>query len=114
MKSTLDVLLIPGGLGSRLYRKHSNGSRSYTCEALMAWLPQIAPFIRTSIIMVCTGSHILAQTGLLDGRRAKTNMPRFDDVSKARQQVKWQKGARWVRSDLEDRKSAESAAGKGV
>ena len=113
-ETSVDVLLIPGGLGSRLFRKHSDGTRSHTCELLMKWLPQIAPHVRTAIVTVCTGSHILAQTGLLDGRKATTNMLRFDDVSSARTQVKWQKGARWVKSDGADAKAAGAKDGVEV
>ena len=105
---TVDVILIPGGLGSRLLRKHNEGKSTHTCEALMNWLLKIAPHVQTAIITVCTGSHILAQTGLLDGRRATTNMLRFDAVSSARTQVNWHKGARWVKSDKADAKAAGS------
>ncbi|RMZ79800.1 hypothetical protein DV738_g3229, partial [Chaetothyriales sp. CBS 135597] len=102
----VDVLLIPGGAGSRMQRKHQDGRISHVCEDLLLWLPKIAPHVRTAILTVCTGSHLLAQAGLLDGRRATTNMLRYDIVVPQRPQVKWAKGARWIRSDGGDAKKA--------
>ena len=107
-EETVDAILIPGGIGTRLFRKYKDGTRRHNCEALMEWLPKITPYVQTAIITVCTGSHVFAQTGLIDGRRATTNMLRFNDVSSARTQVNWQKGARWVKSDANDAKTAGS------
>jgi len=73
----LEVLLLPGGLGSR-------GPDSDT------WMkPQVEYLKRLDlsgkgsvkwVLTVCTGSEILARTGLLDGRRATTNKRAFSDV----------------------------------
>lgn len=93
-----DVLLIPGGVGTRLTRVHRDGGRTSNVQSLYDFLPKIAPHISTAIITVCTGSDILAQSGLLNGRRATTNMARFDFVVHRNPGVSWQHGARWVRS----------------
>ncbi|KIW45945.1 uncharacterized protein PV06_01647 [Exophiala oligosperma] len=97
-KPVLDVILIPGGVGTRLTRIHSDGSKSSNIQPLLDFLPKVFPHISTAIITVCTGSYALALTGLLNGRRATTNMSRFDDVARQNRGVSWQHGARWVRS----------------
>jgi transcriptional regulator GlxA family with amidase domain len=57
-----DTLLIPGGdLGKVL----SNSD-------LLDWVKSVAPKVRR-IVSVCTGAFILADCGLLDGRRATTH-----------------------------------------
>jgi len=95
---TVDVLLIPGGIGTRLQRMHQDGSKSSNIQSLLDFIPKVAPHIRTAIVTVCTGSDALAQTGLLDSRRATTNMSRFAEVAKRNPSVSWQPAARWVRS----------------
>jgi len=94
----VDVLLIPGGHGSRLERIQADGTHTSNVQELMEFIPKIAPQIRHSIITVCTGSYILSNTGLLNSRRATTNMTRFDKVAASNPKVKWQTAARWVKS----------------
>jgi putative intracellular protease/amidase len=94
----IDVILIPGGVGTRLKRVHPNGRTSCNIQSLLDFLPKVATFVNMAIITVCTGSDALAQTGLLDGRRATTNMTRWKDVTSRSPQVKWVDFARWVRS----------------
>ncbi|KAL1799607.1 hypothetical protein ACET3X_003644 [Alternaria dauci] len=89
----LDVLLLPGGLGAR-------GPDSD------AWMkPQVEYLKRLDlsgkgsikwILTVCTGSEILARTGLLDGRRATTNKRAFNVVKAQHPNVEWVAKARWV------------------
>lgn len=102
----VDVLLIPGGVGTRLERIHPDGTKTSNIQSLLDFIPNIAPYIRTAIITVCTGSYALALTGLLDDRRATTNMARFADVAKRNPQVLWQHAARWVRSQPSEAKGA--------
>lgn len=97
-KPVLDVMLIPGGVGTRLTRIHPDGSKSSNIRTLLDFIPEVVPHIRTAIFTVCTGSYTLALTGILNGRRATTNMSRFDDVARQNPGVSWQHGARWVRS----------------
>jgi len=96
--SPVDVLLIPGGIGTRLSRISPDGQSVSNIRALLDFIPKVTPHIAHAIITVCTGSDALAQTGLLDNRRATTNISRFQDVVGRNPTVKWQSWARWVRS----------------
>jgi transcriptional regulator GlxA family with amidase domain len=81
-----DVLLVPGGMGTR---------REVENTALLQWLLRAAG--RAEIVAsVCTGSALLAKAGLLDGRRATTNKLAFDWVVSQGPAVQWQRRARWV------------------
>jgi putative intracellular protease/amidase len=84
-----DILLVPGGKGTR---------REVDNPVLLEWLrcqAQTAQFVTS----VCTGSAILARAGLLDGRRATTNKAAFEWVTSQGERVDWQKQARWVEDD---------------
>ena len=84
-----DILLVPGGKGTR---------REVDNPVLLEWLrcqAQTAQFVTS----VCTGSAILARAGLLDGRRATTNKAAFEWVASQGERVDWQKQARWVEDD---------------
>jgi transcriptional regulator GlxA family with amidase domain len=82
----LDVVLVPGGMGTR---------RGVTNDALLDWLRRRAADARV-VTSVCTGSSLLARAGLLDGRRATTNKASFSWVETQGLAVKWVKEARWV------------------
>jgi transcriptional regulator GlxA family with amidase domain len=64
----LDVLVIPGGYGTR---------RELDNPALIAWIAERA---RTTplVTSVCTGSLLLGKAGLLDGKRATTHFAALD------------------------------------
>jgi transcriptional regulator GlxA family with amidase domain len=47
-------------------------------------------------LTVCTGSALLAKTGLLDNREATSNKMAFEWVKSIRENVKWKNKARWV------------------
>jgi transcriptional regulator GlxA family with amidase domain len=59
----LDILLVPGGWGTRAEMKN---------EAMLAFLKARAAQVET-LTSVCTGSLILGNAGLLDGLRATTH-----------------------------------------
>ena len=81
-----DLILIPGGFGTR---------REVDNVALLNWISEASR--RASITMsVCTGSALLAKSGVLDGKRATSNKKAFDWVCSQSSKVDWIKQARWV------------------
>jgi putative intracellular protease/amidase len=81
-----DILLVPGGRGTR--REVANAD-------LLAWLTRKAQ-AAGHVASVCTGSALLARAGLLDGRKATSNKLAFDWVRSQGPAVDWQHRARWV------------------
>lgn len=91
----LDLLLVPGGIGTRI---------SVDDEGLLAWLRERVAAAEVAMT-VCTGTSLFARAGLLDGRRATTNKLSFDWVASQGPNVAWVRQARWV----EDGKFATSS-----
>jgi transcriptional regulator GlxA family with amidase domain len=84
-----DILLVPGGFGTRA---------AVNDEAFLGRLAAASG--RASITTtVCTGSALLARTGLMDGRPATSNKIAWDWVLKQGPRVLWQRRARWVDDD---------------
>ena len=81
------IFLIPGGRGTR-----SEVNNEELVKAIKA-LSSKAKFT----LSVCTGSALLAKTGLIDGKEATTNKRAFDWVIQQGLNVKWIKKARWVK-----------------
>ncbi len=91
----LDLILVPGGIGTR---------EQIDNRALLAWLAERAPAAEV-VASVCTGAAVLARAGLLDGRRATGNKAFFRWVAEQGPRVEWVSRARWV----EDGKFATSS-----
>lgn len=81
-----DVLLIPGGIGIR---------KQMANETFLTQLKRLAGASRI-VATVCTGSFLLASTGLLDGRKATSNKRVFQLVKSRAPSVQWVHKARWV------------------
>ena len=82
----LDILLIPGGLGTRTEINNKN---------IIDFIEQKSK--ETSYVAtVCTGSALLAKTTLLNGHKATTNKKAFDWVISQNPNVDWILKARWV------------------
>ncbi len=81
-----DILLIPGGFGTR------------AAVADQAFVERLATASRRARITttVCTGSALLARTGLLDRRPATSNKIAWDWVVQQGPRVIWKRKARWV------------------
>ncbi|MFT8310141.1 MAG: DJ-1/PfpI family protein [Sporolactobacillus sp.] len=80
------ILLIPGGQGTRPLVHDEEFTKKLEHAA------EQAAFCLT----VCTGSALLARTGLLDGRKATSNKIAFDWVKSVNPEVHWVEHARWV------------------
>lgn len=98
---SIDVVLIPGGIGSRMFRvDKKTGERRSNVAPLVEFIKEVnrGDWVRCAWMTVCTGSDILARTGLLRGRRATTNVRAFQGVSGRNPGVEWLEKRRWVRS----------------
>lgn len=83
-KETLDVLIVPGGMGTR---------NDMTAE--IDFIRRMYPSLK-AVLTVCTGSTICARAGILDGRRATTNKRNWEWATSTGSHVKWIGEARWV------------------
>lgn len=83
----LDVLLVPGGQGTR--------AQTPAISASIDFIAQRFPSLQY-LITVCTGSGLAARSGVLDGRRATTNKLAWEATTALRPQVDWVHRARWV------------------
>ncbi|EEP76180.1 conserved hypothetical protein [Uncinocarpus reesii 1704] len=82
----IDVLLVPGGVGNRDPR---------VLEPVSKLIQDLYPGLQY-LFTVCTGSRILAHTGIIDGRKATTNKISFSEVASHYPKVNWIEKARWV------------------
>lgn len=82
----LDLLLIPGGWGTRA--EVSN-------RPLIEWIAARGGAVET-LAAVCTGSFLLAEAGLLDGRRATTHWRSLDRMRDTYRQVTVLTDRHWV------------------
>ncbi|KAF2681769.1 class I glutamine amidotransferase-like protein [Lentithecium fluviatile CBS 122367] len=82
----LEVLIIPGGFGTR---------RGENVEGVVEFVRGYYPKLRWCLT-VCTGSAILAKSGVLDGKRATSNKKAFAWVKEQNTGVLWVPKARWV------------------
>lgn len=81
-----DLLLVPGGRGTRTEVDNP------TLLGLLRARAEEAKFVAS----VCTGSALLAKSGVLDDRSATTNKRAFDWVTLHGPKVRWIRRARWV------------------
>lgn len=85
-QSEIDTLFIPGGTGARTLILESD---------YINQLKQLAQKSRY-VLTVCTGSALLAKSGLLDGKRATSNKLSFEWVKTSSLRTQWIEKARWV------------------
>ena len=82
----LEIFLIPGGMGTR---------KEVENKSLITKIKTIAN-LSNYVLTVCTGSALLAKTGLLDGKNATSNKRAFYWVTTNGVDVLWNKKARWT------------------
>lgn len=85
-KDSLDIFLIPGGMGTRKEVDH---------KELISKIKELSSS-STYTLTVCTGSALLAKTGQLNGRTATSNKRSYDWATSQGEKVKWIKKARWT------------------
>jgi len=68
----IDTLIVPGGTGARDL-KHQRG--------MISWLRQVVPYTRRPC-SVCTGAFLLAESGMLDGRKVVTHWDHCEALSR--------------------------------
>ena len=81
-----DLILIPGGDSAPLEPRN---------DAINNWIIETSKNAEY-VLAVCTGTVLLATTGLLDGRRATTNKKDYTATIPFGPNVNWVPKARWV------------------
>lgn len=81
-----EFVLLPGGFGT--FPEGQN-------VAMLDFLRKVCPSAE-QVMTVCSGSGLLARTGLLDGLQATTNKAYFAQCAGEGPAVNWVKEARWV------------------
>ncbi|KAK0245377.1 class I glutamine amidotransferase-like protein [Armillaria nabsnona] len=82
---SLDVLIVPGGLGTRASNLNT------TIDYIAATYPSLQ-----YLITVCTGATLAARAGVLDGKNATTNKKSWEWATSQGPNVNWISHARWV------------------
>src|SRR5262245_43377049 len=72
VRGGIDTLMVAGGRGVQ---------RAMQDGALLAWLRRMARGVRR-LASVCTGTFLLAEAGLLDGRRVTTHWRMCDELAR--------------------------------
>lgn len=80
------IIVIPGGKGTRILVND------------IQFIEMLKELAEQSCycLSICTGSALLAKTGLLNGRKATSNKKAFDWVTSISSNVNWERKARWV------------------
>jgi transcriptional regulator GlxA family with amidase domain len=82
----VDILLIPGGMGTR---------KSVDDAGLIEQIKRASGQSEMTTT-VCTGTALLARTGIIDRRPATTNKMAWEWVKSQGPEVDWKRIARWV------------------
>jgi transcriptional regulator GlxA family with amidase domain len=85
----IDTIVVAGGDGTRSLSELAK---------IVAWLKAVAPRARR-VTSVCSGAYLLAEAGLLDGKRATTHWARSDDFARRYPKVRLEPDRIFVRED---------------
>ena len=82
----IDTILITGGMGTRT---------EVTNQIFIDQISRLAVNAEY-VLTVCTGTALLARTGLIKGKKATSNKIAFEWVREQDKEVKWVRKARWI------------------
>jgi putative intracellular protease/amidase len=82
----IDIFIVPGGPGTR---------KEIDNPLLIDGIRQLSNSAKY-VFTICTGSALLAKTGLLNGKRATSNKRTFSWATSTNPNVNWIKHARWT------------------
>lgn len=85
IKNPPNIVLVPGGKGTR---KEVNNTKLLTAIKELSLASDY-------VLSVCTGSALLAKSGVLEGKQATSNKRAFSWASSQSDKVDWDKKARW-------------------
>ncbi|HEX4965899.1 MAG TPA: DJ-1/PfpI family protein [Thermoanaerobaculia bacterium] len=92
LEKKIDVLMIPGGYGTRVLLSDKHPKEK---KALLDWVRAMDQRVEL-MTSVCTGAAVLAAAGLLDGKPAATNHASFAWVTGFGPHVHWDNVSRWA------------------
>ena len=87
LRGAIDTLIVTGIDGPDDARRDPE---------LVRWLARTAPRVRR-LVGLCTGSFVLAEAGLLDGRRATTHWMHCDDLAERHPEISVERDPIYVR-----------------
>jgi transcriptional regulator GlxA family with amidase domain len=96
-----DLLVIPGGFGTRPLLKH---------QGLLDWITEQSAKVEL-LLSVCTGALLLAKAGLLENASATTHHTAFDQLKQLSPTTTIVKGVRFVHSSAKVYTSGGISAG---
>lgn len=90
----LDVLIVPGGVAN-FDPDDVTKPNLKLMRPMLEFIKQRYPRLKY-LLTVCTGSGIVSQTGLLDGKQATMFKGAWPIISKWREEVNWVSKGRWT------------------
>lgn len=83
----LDLLVVPGGYGAEELERHE--------QVTIDWLRSVSGKV-SMLASVCTGAFLLAEAGLLNGKRATTHWMDTDRLAREYPQIRVERNVKFV------------------